>query len=99
MVDKSLFFISIIVIMIALSLSISNVYAIPANSTDFSVNVLNNWAYRLDVNNPLANALVKGLGVGSTLTLIPIEFSDVLVNTSKDIAVDAIENGGAYSLM
>jgi hypothetical protein len=64
----------------------SNVYAIRANTTDFSVNVSDNWAYKLDADNALANALLKGLDVGSTLTLIPTEFSDFLVNTSKDIS-------------
>jgi hypothetical protein len=62
------------------------------NNTDFSVNVLDNWAYTEP--NPIAQALG-----GSYLDLVPVEFSEFLVNTSKEITGESIQNGGAYSIM
>ena len=35
---------------------------------------------------------------GPKIALIPHEFSNMLVNTSKDIAGESIENEGAYSI-
>lgn len=94
-------------VIMALPLAIFNVAALTiASTTDFSVNVPDNWAYiqNKDTSNPLASLIADSpladLLIGKTsLSLIPIEFSDFLVNTSKDIARETIENGGAYSVM
>ena len=54
----------------------SNVNAIIVNNTDFSVNVLDNWAYQ-DSNNPLGsklgtnNLIAKIFGGGPRVDLIP----------------------------
>jgi len=105
MIDKSsLLLIPILTIAIVLSLSISNVNAIIVNNTDFSVNVLDNWAYR-ESNNPLGNTfgsnnlLASIFGGGPTMALIPHEFSNFLVNTSQDVSGETIQNGGAYSIL
>jgi hypothetical protein len=75
----------------------SSVNAIIVNNTDFSVNVPNNWAYRQSINNPLAGALAKVFDVNPPLTLIPNEFTNLLVNTSQEFSGKVIQNGGAYS--
>jgi len=76
----------------------SNVYAITVNNTDFSVNVLDDWAYKEE--NPLVKIFASALGGGSSLTLIPVEFSKMLINTNlSDSEQFRIRNDGAYSLM
>lgn len=85
--------ISFTVVVIVLSSLDSNVYAITANTTDFSVNVLDNWAFTKP-SNPLADIF----GGGSSLTLIPSQFSNFLVNTSSNLT-EAIQNGGGYSII
>lgn len=77
---------------ILLPLLNSNVNALTVNNTEFSVSVLDNWAYTK--SNPLADAFAA-----SWLGLIPTEFSDFLVNTSRDISGETIQSGGAYSIM
>jgi len=76
----------------------NNVYGITVNNTDFSVNVLHNWAYRQPTDNPLTGALAKVFGVNPPLILIPTEFSNFLVNTSSNLT-EAIHNGGGFSQM
>src|SRR4030095_11767867 len=79
MSDKSLsLFIFLLGIMIGLSLSISNVNAIVVNNTDFSLNVLDNWAYQ-DSTTSLAEAPDK-----AWINLFPNEFSHIFVNTSLE---------------
>ena len=63
------------------------------NNTDFSISVLDNWAYRQP--NPLANIF----GAGSRVGLIPTEFSNLLVNTSEEVSGKSILNGGAFSIL
>jgi hypothetical protein len=72
--------------------SLGSVHAIIVNNTKFSVNVLDNWAYMQP--NPIAQALG-----GSYLDLVPIEFNEFLVNTSREISGKTIQNGGAYSIL
>lgn len=66
----------------------SNVYAVTANTTDFSVNVSNNWAYA-KLQLPDAE--------GSGILLIPTEFSDSLMNT-RDFE-KLFQNLSVYSTM
>jgi hypothetical protein len=70
----------------------SNVYGIIANNTEFSINVLDNWAYRQP------NRLQEAFG-DSWMDLIPNVYIDFLVNPNKTISGEDIQNGGAYSLM
>ena len=81
----------------------SKVNAIIVNNTDFSVNVLNNWAYK-DSNNPMGNIfgsnnLLAKLFEGAIgVQLIPNEFSNLLVNTSQQLSGKSIEDKGAFSI-
>lgn len=71
MADKaSLLFISILGVMTALTLSVSNIHAVTVNNTDFSFEVPNGWVYKEDFV----------FDNGTLLT--PNEFADVLINTS-----------------
>jgi PsbP len=84
--------ISMTVVVLLPSLN-SGVNAIVVNNTDFSVNVLDNWAYTQS-SNPLADMY----GIVSTITIIPSEFSHLLVNES-DLSFESIRNGGANSII
>jgi hypothetical protein len=70
----------------------NNVYGITVNNTDFSVNVLDNWAYRQP------NRLQEAFG-DSWMDLIPNVYIDFLVNPNRTISGESIQNGGAFSLM
>jgi hypothetical protein len=69
----------------------NNVYGITVNYTDFSVNVLDNWAFLK--SNRLAEVFDR-----SRLELIPTEFSDLLLNPSQNLSGQRIQNG-AYSII
>lgn len=84
-----------LIVAISLSFSISNANAIIVNNTDFSLSVLDNWAYRdPTIDNPLAKIFAGGASIG----LVPNEFSNMLVNTSQELSGNTIQNGGAYSI-
>jgi hypothetical protein len=84
MTDKSSFLlITIIGIGVALSLSISNVNAIVANNTDFSIDIPDNWAYEQ--------------GIFSVVALTPNEFGALLVNHSKPLSEKMKEEGAFAS--
>jgi hypothetical protein len=70
----------------------SSVNAITVNNTDFSVNVLDNWAYRQP------NRLQEAFG-GTWLDLIPNVYSQFLVNPNKTLSGGDIQKGGAFSIM
>lgn len=69
MADKSsMLFISIVGIVTALALSVSNIHAVTVNNTDYSLEVPDGWVYREDF-------LIDN---GTLLT--PNEFADVLAS-------------------
>jgi hypothetical protein len=70
----------------------SGVNAVVVNNTDFSVNVLDNWAYRQP------DRLQEAFG-GTWLDLIPNVYSQFLVNPNKTISGKDLQNGGAYALL
>jgi len=72
---------------------ISDVDAITMNNTDFSLTVLDNWAYT-DQEDPIASIL----GVGPSIGLIPNEFSHILLNASLALTGNSIKDEGAYSI-
>jgi hypothetical protein len=73
----------------------NNVYGITVNNTDFSVNVLDNWAYQ---DAATYSPLLGEPEDDAFLNLFPNEFSSVLINTSLENWTEAIQNkGGAYS--
>ena len=84
--------ISMTMIVVGLLPSLSCVKAIIVNNTDFSVNVLNNWAYQQ--SKPFAEAFG-----GLWLDLIPTEFRNLLVDTSKNLTMEVAQNRGAYSII
>ena len=79
---------------VVLLLSLTDVNAVTVNNTHFSVNVLDNWAYR-ETNDPISVAF----GRGPELGLVPSEFNDFLLNTSKVLSGEEIQNEGAYSII
>jgi len=85
--------IPIMITMILLPTLASDANAIIVNNTDFSLTVLENWAYT-DQNDPIASIL----GVGPTIGLIPNEFSHMLLNASLALTGNSIKNEGAYSI-
>jgi hypothetical protein len=91
------------VLLLSLVSIFSNVYGITVNNTDFSINVLDNWAYR-DSNNPIGkafgsnNLLASLLGGGTGVQLIPNEFSNLLVNTSQQLSGKSIQDKGVFSI-
>jgi PsbP len=84
------------VLLLSLISVFNNVYGITVNNTDFSVNVLDNWAY--SDGNPLAKALASAFGGAIGLQLIPNEFSNLLVNTSQELSGKSIQDKGAFSV-
>jgi hypothetical protein len=86
------------VLLVSLVSIFNNVYGITVNNTDFTLEVLDNWAYREE--NPLVNAFASALGGSSPLTIIPIEFSETLINTNVSNEEQfRIRNEGAFSLI
>lgn len=79
---------------VVLLLSLTDVNAVTVNNTDFSVDVLDNWAYR-ETNDPISVAFGKGPELG----LVPSDFNDFLLNTSKVLSGEEIQNEGAYSII
>jgi hypothetical protein len=90
--NNSILLTSLVLIGVLVSLIsiFNNVYGIIVNNTDFSVNVLDNWAYRQP------NRLQEAFG-GSWMDLVPNVYADFLVNPNKTISGDDIQKGGAYS--
>lgn len=70
MSKSSTLLISILTIIAALSLWISNIHAVTVNNTDFSIEVPNGWVYR--EHYVFENGTI----------LTPNEFADFLINTS-----------------
>ena len=82
MADKSsMLFISILGIMTALTVSVSNIHAVTVNNTDFSIEVPNGWVYREDFF----------FDNGTLLT--PNEFADVLITDNASTLLDALHGG------
>lgn len=88
MTDKSsLLFISIVGIMIALTLSVSNIHAVTVNNTDFSIEVPNGWVYREDFL------------FDNGILLTPNEFADLLItNNASAPALDVLHGGSMAEL-
>jgi len=96
---SNLFLIGVLVSLISI---FNNVYGITVNNTDFSVNVLDNWAYK-ESNNPLGktfgsnNLLANLFGGGTGVQLIPSEFSNLLVNASQQLSGKSVQDRGVFS--
>ena len=58
------------------------------NTTDFSIDIPDNWAYQ-----NLENRFWEQVWI----SLIPTEFSNFVINTSQELIGESILNGGAYS--
>ena len=79
MADKSsMLFISIVGIVTALALSVSNIHAVIVNNTDFSIEVPNGWVYK------------EHFVFDNGTLLTPNEFADVLINTSLLDGLDGV---------
>jgi hypothetical protein len=91
--------ICLLIITVVSSLSVLNVNAIIVNNTDFSINVLDNWAYLESKSNiPLA----KIFAGDSPLFLIPVEFSKLLLMNSTQFDSEEsnrIQDEGAFALI
>jgi PsbP-like protein len=84
-VPMRLVFVAIVVMLVAvvaLSLSISNVKAIVVNNTDFSIDIPDNWAYEQ--------------GIFPVVALTPSEFGVLLVNHSKPLN-ETMKDEGAFA--
>ena len=73
---------AMVVAVAALSLSISNVNAIVANNTDFSIDIPDNWAYEQ--------------GIFLVVALTPNEYGVLLVNHSKPLS-EKMKDEGAFA--
>jgi len=62
------------------------------NNTEFSITIPDNWAYQKS-----EVTLENVFGSGPWIRLIPIEFSELLINPGQELSGKSIENGGAYS--
>jgi hypothetical protein len=62
------------------------------NNTEFSITIPDNWAYQKS-----EDTLENVFGAGPWIRLIPIEFSELLINPGQELTGKSIENGGAYS--
>jgi len=81
-----------LVIISAFSVFVVNAQAITSlHNTEFSLNVLDNWAYQES-----GHSLQNVFGGGPWVRLIPVEFSEMLINPGQELSGTTIKNHGAY---